>query len=172
MSFVFYLRNDTSRVTIDQKMKKYFSGIKRNLQKVRELYNETWVTRLYFDVNNNGSLLNQLCDLACNHDDLDLCDVRALPGNPVRDAIKINAMNWRFFPTLDPQVDIVLSRDLDSEISAREVSAVGEWILSDKQIHAMRDHPFHATAMLGGKNHRPIFEKLSDVIYFGHNEQH
>ena len=105
-------------------MKKYFSGIKSNLQKVRELYNETWVTRLYFDVNNNGSLLNQLYDLACNHDDLDLCDVRALPGNPVRDAIKINAMNWRFFPTLDPQVDIVLSRDLDSEISAREVSAI------------------------------------------------
>ena len=27
-----------------------------------------------------------------------------LPGTPVTDASKIFAMNWRFFPTLDPQV--------------------------------------------------------------------
>ena len=32
------------------------------------------------------------------------CHCRKLPGTPVADASKIFAMNWRFFPTLDPQV--------------------------------------------------------------------
>ena len=31
---------------------------------------------------------------------------RSLPGNPVKDASKIFPMNWRFFPTLDHQVDL------------------------------------------------------------------
>ena len=60
------------------------------------------------------------------------------------------AMNWRFFPTLDPQVDILLSRDLDSRISRREVDAVTEWLESGKAVHVMRDHPGHDTPMLGG----------------------
>ena len=49
-----------------------------------------------------------------------LFNVRSLPGTPVNDAQNIFAMNWRFFPTLDPQVDIFLSRDLDSRINDRE----------------------------------------------------
>ena len=47
---------------------------------------------------------------------------------------------WRFFPTLDPQVDIFLSRDLDSAITVREVEAVEEWLESEKMLHVMRDH--------------------------------
>ena len=31
-------------------------------------------------------------------------------------------MNWRFFPTIDPQVDAYLSRDLDSEFNEREIA--------------------------------------------------
>ena len=31
-------------------------------------------------------------------------------------------MNWRFLPTLDPQVNIYLSRDLDSEFNDREIA--------------------------------------------------
>ena len=49
-----------------------------------------------------------------------LFNVRSLPGTPVNDAQNIFAMNWRFFPSLDPQVDIFLSRDLDSRINERE----------------------------------------------------
>ena len=70
----------------------------------------------------------QLCDLACQNHHLDLCYVRSLPGAPVTDASKIFAMNWRFFPTLDPQVDFYMCRDLDSRFSIREVTAVKEWI--------------------------------------------
>ena len=35
-------------------------------------------------------------------------------------------MIWRFFPTLDVQVDMFMSRDLDSRIHEREVEAVEE----------------------------------------------
>ena len=46
----------------------------------------------------------RLCELACSNSHLDLCHVRHLPGNPVRDASDIFPMNWRFLPPLDPQV--------------------------------------------------------------------
>ena len=107
--------------------------------------------RLYYDLDPaDQQLMTQLCDLACADPQLDLCNVRSLPGTPVEDASNIFAMNWRFFPTLDPQVDILLSRDLDSRISQREVDAVTEWLESEKPVHVMRDHPGHDTPMLGG----------------------
>ena len=40
---------------------------------------------------------------------------RSLPGNPVKDASKVFPMNWRFFPTLDHQVNFpTLCMDLRS----------------------------------------------------------
>ena len=57
---------------------------------------------------------------------------------------------WRFFPTLDTQVEIFMSRDLDSPIKPREVEAVDEWVKSEKALHVMRDHPAHGVPMLGG----------------------
>jgi hypothetical protein len=44
----------------------------------------------------------------------------------------------------------VLSRDLDSLIGEREVSAVNEWLKSGKLIHSMRDHPLHNKPLMGG----------------------
>ena len=75
-------------------------------------------------------------------------------------------MIWRFFPTLDPQVDRVVSRyfnaltdecrivsffsrDLDSRFTEREAAAVSEWVESGAPIHAMRDNPRHHVPLLG-----------------------
>ena len=57
---------------------------------------------------------------------------------------------WRFLPSLDPQVSVFLSRDLDSRVTAREVAAVKEWLQSGRPLHAMRDHPSHRAAMMAG----------------------
>lgn len=47
-------------------------------------------------------------------------------------------------------MDVLLSRDLDSRLSAREVAAVKEWLQSPtKAIHAMRDNPAHNIGLLG-----------------------
>ena len=48
------------------------------------------------------------------------------------------------------QVDILASRDLDSRLNQRELSAVKEWRENSTQpIHVMRDHPQHTIGMLG-----------------------
>ena len=59
-------------------------------------------------------------------------------------------MFWRFLDASDPEVDVMISRDADSRLSHREAMAVGEWLESDKDFHIMRDHPHHATEILGG----------------------
>ena len=86
-------------------------------------------------------------------------------GEDVKDEIKIklknlnseiiemngadwNGMFWRFFAAED--ADIMISRDTDSRLSLREKAAVDEWLASDKDFHIMRDHPYHATEILGG----------------------
>ena len=50
----------------------------------------------------------------------------------------------------DLTVDTVLVRDLDSNISPREVAAVQEFLQSPKEFHIMRDHPHHGTPILAG----------------------
>ena len=61
--------------------------------------------RLYYDLDPADHQLQlQLCDLACSNNNLDLCNVRRLPGTPVSDASSMFPMIWRFLPTLDPQV--------------------------------------------------------------------
>ncbi len=59
-------------------------------------------------------------------------------------------MFWRFEDASDSSVDIMISRDTDSRLNAREAAAVEEWINSDKIFHIMRDHPYHGTEILGG----------------------
>lgn len=57
---------------------------------------------------------------------------------------------WRFLPASDPNVELLLVRDLDSPVSVREVAAVNEWISTDKEFHIMRDHPKHEYPILAG----------------------
>jgi hypothetical protein len=59
-------------------------------------------------------------------------------------------MFWRFEAASDPDVDVMISRDCDSRITHREVSAVKQWLESGAMFHIMRDHPHHATEILGG----------------------
>lgn len=127
--------------------KKYFEGIQNNLQLLPKYY-PNWIIRLYYDLSPDDPVLPKLCQLSCETN-FDLCDIQRLPGTPKTNATYIFPMNWRFFPTLDPQVDFYLSRDLDSEFNDREISAVTEWVESDKSFHMMRDHPMHDIGMLG-----------------------
>ena len=47
------------------------------------------------------------------------------------------------------QVDLLLSRDLDSRFTEREIFAVDEWLESGNLLHIMRDNPNHSGAILG-----------------------
>jgi len=59
-------------------------------------------------------------------------------------------MLWRLEPLLDPNVELFISRDIDTRIQLREVLAVDEWIQSNKTLHIMRDHPQHYNRIMGG----------------------
>ena len=61
-----------------------------------------------------------------------------------------NGMFWRFYPFGNEKFTRMIVRDVDSRISIRELDAVQEWVESGKLGHIMRDHPFHATEILGG----------------------
>ena len=119
----------------------YFEGIIKNLEAISSFYNSSWSVRLYHDISPDHPLMVNLCNLACSTDRLDLCPVYQLPHHLLANAVNMFPMIWRFFPTLDPQVDAFMSRDLDSIIKLREVDAVEEWLESGKTLHVMRDHP-------------------------------
>jgi len=48
---------------------------------------------------------------------------------------------WRFQAILDPEVDVVLSRDVDARLGLREAHAHKEFLESDFGFHIIRDHP-------------------------------
>jgi hypothetical protein len=56
---------------------------------------------------------------------------------------------WRFLTLSDPLVDVTLIRDLDSNLSNREVEAVTEWLESSADLHVMRDNSYHQMPILG-----------------------
>src|SRR5688572_18047014 len=49
----------------------------------------------------------------------------------------------RFLPASESDVDVFISRDCDSRLSAREAAAVEQWIKSPCLVHSMADHPYH-----------------------------
>jgi len=59
-------------------------------------------------------------------------------------------MLWRFLAAADETVDVAIFRDADSRLSARERAAVDEWLAGDRDVHLMRDHPWHVAPIMGG----------------------
>ena len=59
------------------------------------------------------------------------------------------AMLWRFLAMVDPEVDIALSRDVDSRFTKCELLMVNEWLASGKKFHVMRWSLFHQPIMGG-----------------------
>jgi Tetratricopeptide repeat len=57
---------------------------------------------------------------------------------------------WRFLPFDDPDVDVVMVRDVDSPILSRERAGIDLWLASDAPFYCLRDHPIHAEPLLAG----------------------
>ena len=50
---------------------------------------------------------------------------------------------WKLFAVEDQSVDIVIFRDVNSRLTARDVSAVDDWMKTNMILHIIRDHPFN-----------------------------
>ena len=146
VAFSFYGTVDSDR----HKQRSYYEGVEHNLAALTTHYGQGWTMRLYHNLEPENSLLNDLRQLVSSYPNLDICSVPELPEAVRADAALIAPMTWRFLPSRDPQVDVLLSRDLDSRISEREAAAVQEWLESGRAVHSMRDHFKHKMPMLGG----------------------
>ena len=90
--------------------------------------------RLYFDFGQLTSfrhkeIKKELCEIACTYPNFDICDASNLPGTPIEDASQIFPKNWRFFPTLDPQVNF--QKDLNNNQPLNPLKIKGNSIGSE-----------------------------------------
>jgi len=82
---------------------------------------------------------------------------------------KIKPRMWRFEPIFEPEVELFISRDLDTKILLREKLAVDEWLASDSLLHIMRDHPWHKYPIQAGmfgikKSNISYFESMNNFV--------
>lgn len=119
IGFTFYEPIKEENGTEDKHDRNYLKGIQQNLNLMKEKYGSDWVMRLYYQVDEESPVMKKLCDLACSEANLDLCPAEENPrlGN----ATILYPLIWRFLPVIDINVDLYLSRDLDSRINDREV---------------------------------------------------
>ena len=81
-------------------------------------------------------------------------------------------MFWRFFAVNNEEdIDYVIFRDTDSRLTFREYEAVTEWVVSEKYLHIMRDHPYHSEPIMGGMwgcKPKEIINKINEEVYRRH----
>jgi len=115
----------------------YNVGAYRNAEQAQTFFPD-WICRYYVGSNTPEKTINTLKEYP-NTEVIEM----GVEGTPT-------AMLWRFESIDDPDVEIMMPRDTDCRFGHREVEAVKDWMASGKGFHIMRDHPYHATAMMGG----------------------
>ncbi|KAB7496706.1 hypothetical protein Anas_06755, partial [Armadillidium nasatum] len=127
------------------KSKRYWIGFNELMQNISVFY-PGWRVRVYA----SSPDISFLQSIMKNWTFVNFCDIDNLPP-PIYSVRFYPVTMWRFAALGDDQVDVMLSRDLDSEILKREYDAVSEWLnLTNKSLHIMRDHQLHCVPMLGG----------------------
>jgi len=115
---------------------KYTIGAIKNAQLTKSVY-PGWIARFYVGSSVEDKIKKELL----------LLESEVIEKESAGDW---TGMFWRFEAASDPDVSVMISRDCDSRLNTREKLAVDEWLNSNKQFHIMRDHPAHATHILGG----------------------
>jgi len=122
--------------------KNFYKGIFVNYYLAKQIYPE-WIIRIYMPSNEPEKYINMLS----NFKDIELILVDT--------NICLRAL--RFLPHDDPNVDIWISRDLDSIVNNREKAVINDWQTnySDKELNIITDHINHNLihgGMIGFKN--------------------
>jgi hypothetical protein len=116
----------------------YCAGAIENAKLQKTIYPD-WVCRFYVDKSVPTAIIEKLREL---NSEIVLMDSNEFIGS--------QRMFWRFLIASDSTVDRAIIRDTDSRLNLREEKSVKEWETSNLPFHIMRDHPFHATEILGG----------------------
>jgi len=116
---------------------KYLIGAIRNAELAKKIYPD-WTCRFYVAKSVPSQIILQLEKF----DNVEIVH-RSEFGD-------WRGMFWRFLPASEENIEVMISRDTDSRLNAREKAAVDCWLESDKKFHIMRDHPAHRFPVLGG----------------------
>ncbi|CAF1099972.1 unnamed protein product [Rotaria magnacalcarata] len=128
---------------------------------VNKFFSDNFILRIHHD--DAITYPDVICPIECRYSNVDFCNMTSKRYIPPK--------IWRFIPAGDPLVDTMMSRDLDSPLTERERAAIDEWLAANKSFHAMRDHPMHVTAMLGGMwGFRPSLDPTVSISF--HNKIH
>lgn len=143
----------------------YLQGIEKNV-KLAERHYPGWRVRLYVENSTLEANVKSLQKL-----NLDIV--------PFKQDYPNGGLFQRFRPMYEEDVDIWISRDLDSRITSREAAAVFEWEATEQILHVMRDAHNHSypimAGMFGMKKIKPrqrIQIKRKSRKYFEKNMTH
>lgn len=114
----------------------YWKGALFNIELAKKFFPD-FICRFYIDDRCDNNLIDSLRQ---SNTEIVIVD----------ETKRYQGMYWRFEASQDDDVDIFLCRDCDSRLSERERVAVDEWLLSNKDFHIIRDHPYHTVPVLGG----------------------
>jgi hypothetical protein len=116
---------------------KYTMGAVENVELAKVLFHD-WVCRFHV----GSSVPDDIITLLGKYNNVELV-LKEEPGD-------WSGMFWRFLDAADEDVDVMISRDTDSRLSARERWAIDEWLKSDKCFHSIRDYQLHSARIMGG----------------------
>lgn len=117
-------------------------GLKHNVEGAA-LYYPDWIIRVYMLGDDN--LLREIVGASSGTAEVVRChESSPLTLNNSRKRI------IRFLAYDDPKVEMMISRDLDSRFSPREMFAVHQWQSSNYSFHVMRDHDRHTEYVMAG----------------------
>ncbi len=116
---------------------RYIGGALQNIE-LANIYFPDWICRFYIGKSTPENIINKIISFK-NTEVIRMKDNGDWTG-----------MFWRFEAIADPEVSIMLSRDVDSRLSRREYESVKEFEQSNKKFHIIRDHQYHNIPILGG----------------------
>lgn len=114
---------------------KYYQGLLRNIEQIHTHF-PGWAIYVYTGADVPSWFLDML----------GRADVRVRPTGKTGPIL----MMYRFLAIDEPDVDAMIVRDADSRVHHRDRFAIQEFIVSRFKAHAIRDHPYHTTPLLGG----------------------
>lgn len=95
-----------------------------------------WKCRFYIASDVSSSIVESIAEHGC--------DILIMKAKDVDHRYSL----WRFLANEDASVAIF--RDLDSLPTQRELQMIKQWMISDKALHIIRDHPYHSAPIMAG----------------------
>ncbi|XP_032790956.1 uncharacterized protein LOC116928016 isoform X1 [Daphnia magna] len=164
--------------TIFGNVTELYYSLLTNISSTAQKFYPGWIVRIYHNFRNQSvEAHRQLCNVYCQFRNVDLCSVpqlieriRNTTENNQLERIeaglleRLNLRMFRYLVAFDPNVDIFISRDVDSIIWQREVDAVEQWLQSNYTFHVMRDHNQHSVVMLAGMWGAKLYQRRDLMV--------